>query len=187
MSNIKEAEQSMIENIRKNTGKPLETWIDVVRKSGLNKHGEIVKFLKSEYSFTHGFANMVAHKFKGSDAASAGDSHQLVEKQYKNKDNLRMIYENIIAVVKEFGNDIEIAPKNAYVSLRRKRQFALIQPSTRTRLDIGLNLKGENPDGRLESSGSFNVMCTHRVRTASLEDIDSSVIDWLKKAYDQAG
>jgi hypothetical protein len=187
MNNIEKAERTMVENIRKNTGKPLESWIEIVKNSGLEKHGEIVKFLKTEHGFTHGFANMVAHKSKGSDSASAQDSHQLIEKQYENKDDLRHVYEKIISVVKEFGDDVEISPKNAYVSLRRKRQFALIQPSTRTRLDIGLNLKGQDPEGRLEPSGSFNVMCSHRIRTATPDDVDHDVIDWLRKAYDQAG
>jgi predicted transport protein len=187
MNNIEKAEQTMIENIRKNTGKPLESWIDIVQKSGLAKHGDIVKFLKTEHGFTHGFANMVAHKAKGSDAASAGDSHQLIEKQYVGKENLRHVYEKIILVVKEFGGDIEISPKNSYVSLRRKRQFALVQPSTRTRLDIGLNIKDQDPDGKLEPSGSFNTMCTHRIRTENPDDVDNEVINWLRKAYDQAG
>jgi hypothetical protein len=187
MNNIEKAEQTMIENIRKNTGKSLESWIDIVKRSGLSKHGEIIKFLKSEHGFTHGFANMVAHKAKGSDAASAGDSHQLIEKQYENKEDLRHVYEKIVSLVKEFGDDIEISPKNAYVSLRRKRQFALIQPSTRTRLDIGLNIKDMNAEGRLEPSGSFNAMCSHRIRTEKPDDVDGEVIDWLRMAYDQAG
>jgi hypothetical protein len=33
--------------------------------------------------------------------------------------------------------------------------------------DVGLNLKGVRPKGRLEASGSFNAMVTHQVR---LED-----------------
>ena len=187
MNSIEKAEQTMIENIVKNTGKSLETWIEIVRKSGLKKHGEIVKFLKTEHDFTHGFANMVAHKSKGSDAGSAGDIQQLIEKQYENKESLRPVYEKIMEAVQKFGNDIEIAPKNAYVSLRRKKQFALIQPSTKTRLDIGLNIKGKDPGSRLEASGSFSAMCTHRIRMETPDEIDQEVIKWIKEAYDQAG
>ncbi len=187
MSSVEKAEQTMIENILKNTGKPIDHWISLVRKSGLTKHNDIIKFLKSEHGFTHGFANMVAHKSKGSDASSADSPEHLITKQYENKAELKPIYDKLISAIRQFGKDIEISPKNAYVSLRRKKQFALIQPSTKTRLDIGLNIKGLDPEGKLEVSGSFNAMCSHRIRTASPEDIDTAVINWLKKAYDQAG
>lgn len=62
------ATQTMIENLRKNTGKTLEQWIDIVKKQNFAKHGEIIKFLKEQHEFTHGFANLVAHKANESDA-----------------------------------------------------------------------------------------------------------------------
>jgi hypothetical protein len=54
-------------------------------------------------------------------------------------------------------------------------------------LDIGINLKGFDTTTRLEASGSFNAMCSHRVRTADMGDIDSELISWLKQAYENAG
>ena len=57
-----EAAKIMIEILQKNTGKSLEDWVGIVKASGAVKHGEIIKFLKSEHGFTHGFANLVAHK-----------------------------------------------------------------------------------------------------------------------------
>jgi len=92
-----------------------------------------------------------------------------------------------MAKVKSFGSDLEISPKKAYVSLRRKKQFALIQPSTKTRLDVGINLKGVKPEGNLEAAGSFNAMCTHRVRVENDKAIDKNLFKWLNDAYDQAG
>lgn len=177
----------MIENLHKNTGKSLEQWIEIVQKSGHSKHGEIIKFLKEKHGFTHGFANLVAHKSKGSDAGSAANTDDLIEKQYTGKESLRPFYDQLIEKIKAFGADVEIAPKNAYVSLRRKKQFALIQPSTKTRLDIGLNLKGQEPAGKLEAGGSWNAMCTHRIRIENAEDMDSTVVTWLQMAYDNAG
>ena len=66
-----------------------------------------------------------------------------------------------------FGGDVELAPKKGYVSLRRKKQFALLMPSTKDRFDIGLALKGEEPAGMLELAGSWNAMVSHRVRIAA--------------------
>jgi predicted transport protein len=176
----------MIANLLKNTGKSLEEWIKIVRSTGLEKHGEMIKFLKTEHEFTHGFANLVAHKARESDAGSAEDT-DLVDGQYEGKEQFRPIYDDLIKEITKFGKDVEIAPKRAYVSLRRKKQFGLIQPSTKTRLDIGINLKGKNPEGNLEASGSFNSMVSHRVRVESKADIDKNVIKWLKEAYDSAG
>lgn len=181
-------EDTMIKNLEEKTGKKFSEWISIVQKSGLNKHGEIVKLLKEKYGFTHGYANLVAHKAKGSDAESAHEAgDDLVTQQYTGKEGLKSWYEKLIGQIKTFGNDVEIAPKKGYVSVRRKKQFALIQPSTKTRLDVGINLKGIAPQGKLEVSGSFNAMCTHRVQIEKETDLDTKVIQWLKKAYEAAG
>jgi hypothetical protein len=81
---------------------------------------------------------------------------------------------------------VELAPKNAYVSLRRSKQFGLVQPSTATRMDVGLVLKGRPAAGRLELAGSWNSMVTHRVRVGQATDVDAELIGWLKEAYSQA-
>lgn len=179
-------EDSMIANLEEKTGKPFSHWIEVVKRSGLEKHGEIIKMLKTDHGFTHGYANLVAHKARQSDAGSAGDT-DLVSAQYKGKEDLRPLYDSLMKAVDKFGKDVEVAPKKAYVSLRRNKQFAIVQPSTKTRLDVGLNLKDVKADGKLEAAGSWNSMCTHRVRVESASDIDKQVIAWLKQAYDNAG
>ena len=162
---VDEMEAKMTANIAKKTGQPLEVWIKVVKKEGITKHNEIIKFLKSEHAFTHGYANFVALKARQPAGQAAPAADELVDNQYSSdKADLRPIYEAIIAAVKDFGDDVEIAPKKAYVSLRRSKQFSLIQPSTKTRVDVGIILKGTAPEGRLEPSGSFNSMCSHRVR-----------------------
>jgi hypothetical protein len=181
------AAQTMIDNLQKNTGKSLDEWIKIVKATGIEKHGEIVKHLKTEHGFTHGFANLVSMKARSADAGSAESTDQLIDDQYKNKENLREFYTKLIEEIKKFGSDVEIAPKRAYVSIRRKKQFALIQPSTKTRLDVGINLKGVEPGGKLEASGSFNAMCSHRVRIESQGDVTAELFGWLKAAYEQAG
>ena len=179
---------AMIEALPEKTGKSLDAWIAIVRREGAGKHGEIVKRLKEKHGVTHGYANLIAHKALGSDAGSAAESGQdLVALQYGGaKAALRPIYDALVAKVLALGPDVELSPKKAYVSLRRSKQFGLIQPSTATRLDLGLNLKGVPPKGRLEASGSFNAMCTHRVRLEKPADVDSEVLGWIGKAYESA-
>ncbi|WP_373497447.1 DUF4287 domain-containing protein [Aquiflexum sp.] len=179
------AEQTMLDNLHKNTGKSLDQWIAVVKAKSFEKHGQIMKFLKEEEGLTHGFANLIALKTLATDAGSVEDKNELIENQYKGKEHFRPIYDHLINEISKFGNDIEIAPKNANVSLRRKKQFALLHPITKTRFEIGINLKGQDPSGKLLPSG--NAMCTHKINLSGLEDIDDEVMNWVKKAYENAG
>lgn len=167
------------------TGKSLAEWIALIKQQKLEKHGEILKFLKAEHGFTHGYANFVALKAREADAGSH-DPEDLIARQYQGKETLKPIYDLLIEKISGFGDDVEIAPKKANVSLRRKKQFALIQPSTKSRIDLGLKLKGKAPVGRLESSGPFGAMCTHRVRLSDVNDLDEEVLNWLREAYEQA-
>ncbi|MCM2326702.1 MAG: DUF4287 domain-containing protein [Lysobacter sp.] len=181
-----DAMAAMIANYEKNTGKPFEAWVAIARKENFAKHGEIVKHLKEKYGMGHGYANVVAMTvMKGDAPAPAGDD--LVEAQYAGrKAALRPLYDQLAKAVAKFGGDVELSPKKTYVSLRRSKQFALVQPSTADRLDVGINLKGVAPGGRLEASGSFNAMVSHRVRVATAKDIDDELVGWLRAAYDQA-
>jgi len=179
------ATQTMIDNLHRNTGKTLEEWIDIVKKQHFAKHGEILKFLKEQHEFTYGFANLVAHKANETDAGSVENSDDLIAVQYKGKEHYKAVYDILIADIKTFGNDIEIAPKNAYVSLRRKKQFATLQPATKTRFEIGLNLKGQEPTGKLEAEKP-NSMCSHKIKISDINEIDNEVMHWIKTAYDNA-
>lgn len=181
------ATQTMIDNLSKNTGKSMEQWIEIVAKQNFVKHGEVVKYLKEEHLLTHGFANLIAHKAKGSDAGSADNTDDLITKQYIGKEHFRQIYDMLMEQISGFGDDIEIAPKNAYVSLRRKKQFATLQPATKTRFEIGINLKGHPPKGKLEAINSANAMCSHKINVTDTNDIDDEVIQWIRTAYNNAG
>ncbi len=180
------AVESMIRNLEAETGKTLRQWIALANATNRTKHGEILKALKAKHGLTHGYANLVALRAIGSGSLGSANS-DLVATQYRgDKKPLRPLYDAVVAAVKAFGKDVEVSPKKAYVSLRRSKQFAIIQPSTKTRLDVGLNLKGVKPGGRLEASGSFNAMVTHRVRIEHVKDIDRELVGWLKAAYDSA-
>ena len=182
-----QAAQTMIDNLAKNTGKSLDQWVAIVQKEDLKKHGEIVKFLKTEHEFTHGFANLVAHKTLKSDAGSASDTDELITKQYKGKEHFLPIFEKLSAEIKALGSDVEFAPKNSYVSIKRKKQFAMLIPATKTRYEIGINLKGHPEEGVLEIDTKTNGMCSHKIHLANESEISNEVIKWIKKAYENAG
>ena len=174
--------QTMIDNMPEKTGKPLEEWLKILKSQDFTKHSEAVKYLKTEHGVTHGFANTIVHLSK-SDETKGADP---VDEQYKGKEHLKPIYDAVKDYLSGLGSDVEFAPKKAYVSVRRNKQFAILQPSTKTRFDLGLNIKGKEPDGKLEKAGSWNTMCTHRVRMEGPGDFTEEVKNWIAEAYEQS-
>ena len=187
-SSPEEMAQTMIDNLPAKTGKSLVEWNAVLKKKGLATHKEMMAFLKGDEGVTHGYANLIAQLARRESDGGVVPVGDLVASQYSGpKAGLRPIHDRLVSAVEALGSDVEVAPKKSYVSLRRKKQFALIQPSTRTRVDLGVNLKGHEASGKLEASGSFNSMVSHRVRISSTEEVDADVIAWLRLAYDAAG
>lgn len=184
MASVEDAIATMERNIEAASGQPVAVWVARIRAQGLTKHGEMVTWLKAEHGFGHGYANHVAKRALADATPRSADDP--VAHLFEGKAGLRPLYDALVAAVTAVGPDVEVAPKKANVSIRRRKQFALIQPSTRTRLDLGLVLKARPPQGRLEASGSFNAMFTHRVRLEAVADVDAEVLGWLKEAYDEA-
>lgn len=181
------AEQTMLQNLHKKTGKTMDEWVALVRQQGFAKHGEMMQFLKEQHHFTHGYANMVAIRVTGTDARTAEDPAELIQKQYKGKEHFKPLFDKLMKQIQSFGSDVEVAPKNAYVSLRRKKQFATLQPSTKTRFEIGLNLKGEAGDEVLKPITAANAMCSHKIEMANESELTPDILQWIKAAYEKAG
>lgn len=171
--------ETMIANLPGKTGKPLEAWIELIRAQSLEGHKDIMSFLKGEHGISHGFANLISAKARESSAPE-----DPVVAQYAGaKAGLRPIHDAIIDYARSLGADVEIAPKKASVSLRRTKQFALITPATRTRVDLGLALKGEPEGGRL---ARYNAMCSHRIQLDSIAAFDAFAKDAMARAYANA-
>ncbi len=174
--------QTMIANMPEKTGKSLEQWKALLKTKTFEKHSHAVKFLKEEHGVTHGFANTIVTLSK---EESTSDT-DLVTNQYKGKEALTPIYEALVQVMTTFGKDVKAVPKKTSVSMVRNKQFALIKPATKTRIDLGLKLKDKPTTERLENSGPFGTMCTHRVKITSVNDINAELLNWLEEAYQKA-
>ena len=174
--------KTMIDNMPEKTGKSLDEWKIILKEKSYAKHSEAVKYLKTEHNVTHGFANTIVTLSK----TESSSSQDLVDSQYKGKENFIPIYEELIAFVKTLGSDITITPKKGSVSIIRKKQFVLIKPATKERIDLGFKLKDNPVTERLENSGPFGTMCTHRVKLSKLDEIDKELKEWLKEAYEKS-
>ncbi|MGL4597881.1 MAG: DUF5655 domain-containing protein [Bacteroidia bacterium] len=176
----------MLENLKEKTGRSLEEWKKVITAQKISKHGEIVKFLKETHNVTHGYASEIALKVLASDADSTANTDELIVSQYKGKEHLKPYYDKLIAEIEKFDGEFEIAPKKTYVSLKRKKQFIILNPASKTRFEIGFNLKGVEPKGKLEAEKP-NGICSHKINLSDIKEIDKEVIAWIRMAFDNAG
>ncbi|MBX9471600.1 DUF5655 domain-containing protein [Microcella sp.] len=175
-----DATKKLIESLPEKTGRSLEQWSSILDRTGLEKHGQLLAHLKSAHGVTHGFANSIAllHRERGIERTD----DDLVDGQYAGaKAGLRPLHDRLVEIALSLGGDVEIAPKRTSVSLRRRKQFALIEPASAQRIALGLNL-GDAPAS--ERLLAVKGMCTHRVDVRTLDDIDDELVNWLRGAYE---
>ena len=189
MDTLDKAVQTQINNIQKKTGMSLAELSAFIKKSGLSKHGEIREMLKSKLGLGHGDANTLVHvvfQSDGTRAAEGKSTDAVLDEIYSGaKAHMRPIHESLMKHIDKFGT-FEIVPKKGYVSLRRKKQFAMIGPKTNTRFEVGINAKDFKKNTRLleQPKGS---MCNYVVNLTDAKEVDDELIAWIKSAYEGAG
>lgn len=194
MADPQAATLTQLRNIQTKTGRTIAELHAVIAASGLAKTGERRALLMERFQLGYGDANTVALLFgkplpaldgapAAVPAAAAGDPLDAIYAGAKAA--LRPLHEAVLQAVLRFG-PFEQAPKKAYVSLRRKKQFAMVGPATKELVEIGLNAKALPPAARLKTMPPGG-MCAYTVRIASAQDIDAELVGWLRSAYDAAG
>ena len=190
MADTAKALTTQLANIEKRSGKSLKELTTIITASGLTRHGEIRDMLKTKLGLGHGDANTLVHVALKSDgessaAAQALTTDEVLDGLYSGpKAGLRPIHNKLMAQITRFGA-FEIAPKKTYVSLRRKKQFAMIGPATNTRVEVGLNMKGVQPTGLLEQLPPGG-MCQYRIKLTSAGQVSPEIIAWIRKAFDSS-
>lgn len=174
--------QTMIDNLASRTGRSLEEWFEVLSGTTLEKHTELMSHLKQRHGVSHGFANGIVLAYR--ERGSSRSEDELVEAQYVGaKAALRPVYEAVTAAATALGVDVTVAPKRTAVSLRRSKQFAVVEAPSAKRIQLGIQLKGAEETSRLLKG---NAMCSHRVNLSSVQEVDDEVVSWLRTAYERA-
>jgi hypothetical protein len=188
MDSLEKARETQLKNIQTRIGKKLDEVKEIIRTSGLSRHGEIRKMLIDKFNLGFGDATMLVHFALNSDGQSAAESSgasidELVCELYSGpKAGLRPIHDLVMKKIESMGK-FEITPKKGYFSLRRKRQFAMVGPGTRNRLEIGINMKGVAATERLIAQPAGG-MCQYKVFVSSLDEVDTELLSWLKTAFE---
>ena len=190
MDALQKARETQLRNIESKSGKNLEAIRSLIEASGLKKHGEIRSMLIQELGIGYGDANSVVHYALATDGQTAAETKGLsnddvLDEIYVGKKaDLRPLHDAIMQIINGLG-DFEIAAKKGYVSLRRKKQFAMIGPATSEAIEMGLNIKENIQTDRLKVQPP-NSMCQYKMRLSQISELDNEVKNWLKIAFDGA-
>ena len=114
---------SMLTNLEDKSGNTLSHWITIVENSGEEKHMAIIKHLKTNHGLTHGYANLIAFKFRERFEAPKSGNEMVDDLFSGSKANLKPIYDKLVTLVQSFGKDVEISPRKTYVTIRRSNSL----------------------------------------------------------------
>lgn len=186
--------QKWAAGLREKTGRSFDEWVALVKKEGLEDEKARAEWLKKKHKFTTFSAAWIAERAggKGGDHDSPESylkaAPRYVDEQYSGaKENLRPIYDALLALGRSIGPDVKACPCKTIVPLYRQHVFAQIKPTTNTRVDLGLCLtdyKGKLPKRVIDTGGAAKKdRITHRIGIKNISEIDGEVKAWLKTAY----
>lgn len=179
----KQMGEAIIRNLEEKTGKSLEQWLDIVKKSKLTDKKSIMDFLKNTHSIGHFQAQKIFECFQG------GDTYENTEDFIPaifNSPELLKAYKKIETTINQFGKDVRIQPCKTYIPFYRKNQFAIVKTSKDKKIVIGLNLDDTFKHDRFKKSktgGSERINFQTTLET--LADFDKEIITIIKSAYDK--
>ena len=187
MDSLDKARVTQLTNIQKKTGKTIDEIRIIILESGLQKHAELRQMFIDRFGLGYGDATMLVHFAQQSDGQTAAEAAEATPEEILDgiytgtKASLRPLHDAVMKEISRLG-EFSIAPKKGYLSLRRKRQFAMIGPGSKNRLEVGLNMKGIPPTERLLELPAGG-MCQYKLFLSSESEIDEELRGYLKTAY----
>ncbi len=178
---------AVTDSMKERTGKSLEEWVALVQASGVDPLDQkaVRNWLKSE----HGVLQNSQWAIADATARAAGwvrpSVEEYINSQYEGaKANLRPLFDALRDIIESQGEDVRVEGRGGYTPFVRRRQFAVLQASTKTRIDLGLRFT-DPPDSALLNSSNPPGQCTHKIAIHSLEDITQEVKKFINLAYNQ--
>jgi len=178
-------EESGVRLLKERTGRTLEEWVRMVKKSGAATERERIAWLKAQ-GVTTNYALWIAKRADGHGGADDYDPDAMVEAMFAGKKaGLRPIYDHVLKLAFRLGKDVRVSPCKTIVPFYRKHVFAQVKPAG-ARIDVGFAFKDMEASGKLISTGGFEKgdRITHRIPVTSPDEIDKEVEKWLKHAYE---
>ena len=181
--------QAYLDTIKAKTGLGPDEFRVLADERGLLaedvKVTQIVDWLKQDYDLGRGHAMALVTTFRSIRSADADPVDVLDQHFSGGKAHWRAEYDALLDSLKTLG-PVRTQATHTYISLLKGRAKFAVIAVTGGRLDVGIKLKDVEPTDRLEPSGTWNSMVTHRVRITDGDQIDTELLEWLRKAYEAA-
>jgi hypothetical protein len=161
-------------------------WNQRIADAGLGDEQALRAWLADRGVSGYAQALLVWERFGYPDFLTA-EADELISGQYADRPQLRPVLDALLAAAPALG-PVTVQSRKTCVSLvSPRRTFAVVQPTTKSRVDLGFRLDGLEPAGRLLAAknvgnGSINI----RVALSGPGDIDEEVLGWLRRSYDQS-
>ena len=190
--------QKWVSELKAKTGRTLEEWVALAKKDGPKDEKARREWLKTKHKLGTNGAWWISDRVEGkggeedSPEAYLKAAQVYVEEQYTGaKEKLRPIYEELLSLGREVGDDVKVCPCKTMVPLYREHVFAQIKPTTNSRIDLGFALthyEGKLPKRLIDTGGlTKKDRITHCIEITAAEQIDEEVKKWLKTAYELDG
>lgn len=185
--------QKSLASLKARTGKSLDEWIALVKKSGPKSEKDRREWLKQQHGVPTTSAAWIAERAEGkggdtdSPEAYLAAAERYVEEMFLGKkSDLRPLYDELLQLGLSMGQDVKACPCATMVPLYRNHVFAQIKPATQTRIDLGFALGARKAEGRLIDTGGYakKDRITHRIPIESAKHIDAEVKKWMRAAYE---
>jgi len=165
------------------TGADVAAWNHRIAEAGLDDEPALRAWLAGQGVTGYAQALLVWERFGYPDFLTA-DADELIEGQYADRPQLRPILDAVLAVLPTFG-PVTVQARKTIVSLvTPRRTFAVVQATTRNRVDLGLRLDDTAPAGRLLAARDLGA-ATVRIALTGPDDVDDEVRDLLRRAYEE--
>jgi len=178
------------------TGRSLDEWIVLVKRSGPPTEKGRREWLKKEYKLGTNSAWWIAERADGkgteedSPEAYLEAAERWVDAMFSvPRETLRPLYDQLLKLALSLGKDVKASPGKTIVSLYRNHVFAQINAATNTRIDVGFALGNMKTPKRLIDTGGYQKKdrITQRIEVKTKADIDDDLKKWLRKAYEMDG
>lgn len=115
----------------------------------------------------------------------SAEAVQLIDGQYGDRPHLRPILDAVLAALPALGPVTVMAHRTIVSLVAPRRIFAVVQATTRNRVDLGLRLDGPSQPGtRLQPAKDLGP-ATVRIPLTEAAEFDDEALGWLRLAYEQ--
>jgi hypothetical protein len=165
------------------TGQDVQAWNRRIGAVGLPDEQALRSWLAERDVTGYSQALLVWERF-GYPAFMTSGADELIDAQYADRPQLRPVLDAVLAALPALGQVTVQARKTLVSLVGPRRTFAVVQATTKNRVDLGLRLDNHKPGGRLLVARDMGA-ATLRIPLTGPGDFDSEAVGWLRRAYDE--